>query len=176
MDTPLRLQYQPGLPLSGTPINPQIRKFTRAIVNAGVENLRIGRKTAGDATMRNNVPSVYFKYAINGWVRGCEFTNVFGSAVSGDYSSNCELTGNYIHHAYEFDGGGSGYGVVFQYRCGEFLVENNIFKRLRHSMVIQAGVNGNVFGYNYSEESPAFLSDMTGHGNYTYAADAGMIV
>ncbi len=176
--TPLRLQYEPDLPLSGVPIKPQIRRFNKPISNVGIENLRFSRVVAGDAAMRNNVPSIYFRYAVNCWVRGCEFTNVFGSAVSADYSANVEITGNYIHHAYEFDGGGSGYGVVLTYKTSEFLVENNIFERLRHSMLVQAGVNGNVFGYNYSRDQYKdegflargnFVSDMTCHGNYTYA-------
>ncbi len=167
--TPLRLQYQPGLAPYGIPINPQIRKFDKVIMNVGVENLRIARVIAGTSTMRDNVPSISFKYAVNCWVRGCEFTNVFGSACSGDYSANTEITGNYVHHAYEFDGGGSGYGVVFQYQCSEFRVENNIFQVVRHAVVLQAGVNGNVIGYNYSTGSGASLSDFTAHGNYAYA-------
>jgi len=170
--TPLRLQYQPDLSLYGVPIKPQIRKFNKAKMNVGIENLRFSRVIAGDNNMRNNVPSIYFRFAINCWVRGCEFTNIFGSACSGDYSANIDITGNYMHHAYEFDGSGSGYGVVLQYRCSEFLVENNIFKRLRHSLVMQAGSNGNVLGYNYSEDSWsgfAATMDLSCHGNYTYA-------
>ncbi len=176
--TPLRLQYEPDLPLNGTPIKPQIRRFNRAVSNAGIENLRFSRVVAGTATMRNNVPSVYFRFAVNSWVRGCEFTNIFGSAVSGDYCANIEITGNHMHHAYEFDGGGSGYGISLQYRSSEVLIENNIFERLRHSMLVQAGANGNVFGYNYSRDQYKdegffargdFVSDMTVHGNYAYA-------
>lgn len=176
--TPLRLQYQHDLPLYGVPIKAQIRKFNRPKMNVGIENLRFSRLVAGDNdAMRDNVPSIYFRFAANCWVRGCEFTNMFGSGVSGDYAANIEITGNYIHDAYQFDGSGSGYGVVLQYRCSEFLIENNIFKRLRHSMLMQAGANGNVLGYNYSRDQykkePLYqgdlVADMVCHGNYTYA-------
>ncbi len=176
--TPLRMQYQHDLPLYGVPIKAQIRKFNRPKMNVGIENLRFSRVVAGSSdAMRDNVPSIYFRFAVNSWVRGCEFTNIFGSACSGDYSANIEITGNYIHDAYQFDGGGSGYGVVLQYRCSEFLIENNIFKRLRHSMLMQAGANGNVLGYNYSRDQYKkellyqgnLVADMVCHGNYTYA-------
>jgi len=32
-------------------------------------------------------------------------------------------------------------------------VENNIFSELRHAMIVQIGVNGCVFGYNYAERN-----------------------
>jgi len=57
----------------------------------------------------------------------------------------------------------------------EILIENNIFKRLRHSMILQAGTNGNVFSFNYSYD-PFWTSipsnsagDIVLHGNYIFA-------
>jgi hypothetical protein len=41
------------------------------------------------------------------------------------------------------------------------LVENNIFNELRHSMIIQMGTNGCVFGYNYSQRG---YSNASGEG------------
>lgn len=160
---PLRLPYQSTL-------LPQIRKIS-PIMNVGFENIRIERVIAGSSSAaRDNVATIYFWYAFNCWVRGCEFTNMYGAAIVADYSARGDITGNYIHDAYEFDGGGSGYGVCFEFRSGEFLVENNIFKRLRHSMLMQVGANGNVLGYNYSrEQNLSSYADMVCHGNYTYA-------
>jgi hypothetical protein len=57
-------------------------------------------------------------------------------------------------------------------------VYNNIFDHLRHSMILQAGANGNVFCYNYSVNpfwtGSALLpsnsaGDMVLHGNYVFA-------
>lgn len=168
LSVPLRLQYQVGL-------KPEIRKFT-PIREAGVENLRIERLPIGDSTSRNNRLTISFIYAARCWVRGVETTNDFGGGICFDSSTQCEATGCYIHHAYEFDGGGSGYGVRVETKSGECLVENSIFQKLRHSMLLQAGVNGNVMGYNYSREQyknegtpTSIVGDMVCHGNYVYA-------
>lgn len=60
---------------------------------------------------------------------------------------------------------------------GECLIENNIFEHLRHSMILQAGANGNVLAYNYSHDPywtgvqlPSNTAgDLVLHGNYPYA-------
>ncbi len=39
------------------------------------------------------------------------------------------------------------YGTMLHFTTGECLIENNIFEHLRHSTIVQAGANGNVFGY-----------------------------
>jgi hypothetical protein len=101
--------------------------------------------------------------------------NTFGGHVALVSSTQCAVTGCYFHHAHEYDGGGSGYGVRLESKTGECRIENNIFQHLRHSMLVQAGANGNVFGYNYSREPvrtefPSEISgDIVGHGNYPYA-------
>ena len=85
------------------------------------------------------------------------------------------MTGCYLHHAHEYDGGGSGYGVKVQYKSGECLIQDNILQHLQafHAGA-SAGANGNVFGYNYSlepvrTEFPSDISsDIAGHGNYPY--------
>jgi hypothetical protein len=54
-------------------------------------------------------------------------------------------------------------------------VENNIFKTLRHSMMVKQGANGNVFAYNYSvdpnrSEFPSnYGADICLHGHYPFA-------
>jgi len=72
-------------------------------------------------------------------------------------------------------GGGHGYGVELGFHVSDCLIENNIFKHLRHSMMVHLGANGNVFGYNYSTQpyqseggnwTPA---DISVHGHYAYS-------
>ncbi|MGZ5244399.1 MAG: T9SS type A sorting domain-containing protein, partial [Bacteroidia bacterium] len=73
--------------------------------------------------------------------------------------------------------GGKGYGVLLHLTSGECLVKDNIFNKLRHSVLVQAGANGNVVAYNYSINptwSGVMLpsnaaGDIVLHGNYAYA-------
>jgi hypothetical protein len=83
-----------------------------------------------------------------------------------------------MHHAHEYGDGGRGYGVVMHFGTGDCLIENNVFEHLRHSILLQAGANGNVITYNYSHDpfwsttSPFIPSNSAGelvlHGNYVY--------
>ena len=154
--------------------NPEIRKIT-PITEAGIENLKISRVTTGTATDRDNINTIFFNYAARCWVRGVELNNGFGGHVGIAYSTKISVTGCYIHHAADYDGGGSGYGVRLEFKTGECRTENNTFRSLRHAMLLQAGVNGNVFGYNYSREQQRteFPSEISGdivlHGNYPFS-------
>jgi len=66
---------------------------------------------------------------------------------------------------------------MLHYNAGECLIENNVFKRLRHSMILQAGANGNVLAYNYSTDPywtdvglpPDAAGDLVLHGNFPYS-------
>jgi len=143
------------------------------IRNSGIENLRLERLLAGNNTSRNNIHTVQFNNAADCWMRGVQSRMAFGSHVAIDYSTRVEITGCYFDDAHEFDGGGSGYGLRFQFRSGECLIQDNIFRRLRHSILLQAGPNGNVVAYNYSREGnsdshPGYASDLCLHGNYPY--------
>jgi hypothetical protein len=90
-------------------------------------------------------------------------------------STNIEITNNYFHGAFAYNDGGKGYGISCEYTSGDCLIENNVFKHLRHAMLVQIGANGNVFAYNYSletfksESAPFDLAgDIVLHGNYPY--------
>ncbi|MFZ1729728.1 MAG: glycosyl hydrolase family 28-related protein [Bacteroidota bacterium] len=143
--------------------------------NAGIECLAIERV---DNTAPEQSCSVFFRYAQNCWVRGVEIFKSTFAHIGTEFSSNISVDASYLHHAFEYGGGGRGYGVVLQFATGECRIENNIFERLRHSMLLQAGPNGNVFAYNYSfdpywsDSSPLVPSDAAGdivlHGNYPY--------
>ncbi|MBN2539778.1 MAG: immunoglobulin domain-containing protein [Deltaproteobacteria bacterium] len=166
LQSPLRITYDADL-------HPEIRKIT-PITEVGIENLKISRLLTGTTVQRDNTYTVSFLYAARCWIRGVESSDAFGAHVGISGSTQIEVTGCYLHDAHEYDGGGSGYGVKVQYKSGECLIEDNILKHLRHSMLVQAGANGNVFGYNYSREPertepPSDISsDITGHGNYPY--------
>lgn len=144
--------------------------------NVGIECLAIERV---DNTAPEQSSVIYFRYAQHCWVRGVETFKTTFAHICAEYSSNISIQSSYLHHSFDYGGGGRGYGVVLQFATGECRIEDNTFERLRHSMLLQAGPNGNVFAYNYSfdpywsDSSPLVPSDAAGdivlHGNYPYA-------
>ncbi len=168
LDQPLRVDY--------SPYEPQIATLNTPMTNAGVENLKITRDfSAATSTEidRNNKFTIRIAYAADCWVRGCDLYKCFGGHVGMEYATHNEVRGNYFEEAHEYDGGGSGYGVRLEYYSCQNLVENNIYRKLRHSMLYQIGANANVLGYNYSrdgrDEWGFQTSDVTTHGNYPFA-------
>jgi hypothetical protein len=142
------------------------------IKGAGMECMYIQRL---DSTIQqtNNID---FDMAVNCWVIGIESDSTNFCHVAMTNSAHLLARGNYFHHSHAYGGNGQGYGVAIQYTSGDCLVENNKFEHLRHSMLVQAGANGNVFAYNYSKDpywdEPPFPTNSAGdivcHGNYPY--------
>ncbi|MFZ9870576.1 MAG: hypothetical protein ACO3E0_05420 [Candidatus Kapaibacteriota bacterium] len=103
-----------------------------------------------------------------------EFTNF--AHVELNRSVLCVIRGNYFHDAHAFGGGGQGYGTVLQYTSNRNLVENNTYRRLRHSILLQAGAYHNTIVANYSREPywtdvtlPADAAgDIVLHGNWVH--------
>lgn len=143
------------------------------VQNIGIEDLKVIRE---DATTEKN-SNILFEWAYNCWIECIESEDCNYAHVEIGRSTNLKVSGNYFHHAHEYGGGGKGYGVMLHYNAGECLVENNVFKRLRHSMILQAGANGNVLAYNYSTDPywtdvglpPDAAGDLVLHGNYPYS-------
>lgn len=165
LESPLRLDY---------PIlkNSNVTKLTM-ITGVGIECLKIHRadQTSGQTS------SIAYNYAAQCWVSGIESNLCNFSHIEINGSTNISIRGSYFHDAFAFGSGGQGYGILCQTTSGECLIENNIFKHLRHSMILQSGANGNVFGYNYSitpywteQNLPSnSAGDIVLHGNYPYA-------
>ncbi len=167
------------LPVSGS-LPDHATKLTRIrpIQNFGIENLeiiRLGNDPASDSDLGNNV---YFKYAVNCWVNQLEMESTAKNHVLVSTSSHIEVSGCYIHHSISYGSGGHGYGVVLSMSTTNCLVENNVFQRLRHAMMVQAGANANVFAYNYSREQHwtgifgiklPQGSDLVVHGGYCFS-------
>lgn len=162
---PLRIAYSLAL-------SPEIRPIV-PIRFAGVENLFIERTDSGTPPGGSNI---LFNYANNCWVRGIESNRSVSAHVSLYQSTNVEITGSYFHHAIEYTGSNTkGYGIMFAQHTGECLVQNNIFKYLRHSISLKQGANGNVIAYNYSREGNRseaisdYAADISIHGHYPFA-------
>ena len=96
--------------------------------------------------------------------------------LSMNYCRGGSISRNAFLDAHSHGGGGRGYGVVLQYASGDVAVFENYFDHLRHSILLQAGANGNAVLYNYSsnpfwtetslpDDSPG---ELVLHGNYPY--------
>jgi hypothetical protein len=97
----------------------------------------------------------------------------FGHIVI-EASARVTVTRCDIAESFGYGGGGRGYGVVCQFTASDCRIEDNIFSDLRHSMLMQAGANGNVFAYNSSVNArwTEFPNDAAGdvvfHGNWVF--------
>ena len=161
--SPIRLDYL----LSELPY---IQKIA-PIKNVGIECLKVERI---DNTAPQQSSNIKFEFAVNSWVNNLESENCTFSHVALTRSSNISIENSYFHHAFDYGPNGRAYGVMIQFTSNECLVQNNVFENLRHSMILQAGANANVFSYNYSF-NPFWTStpsnsagDMVLHGNYPY--------
>lgn len=115
-----------------------------------------------------------FEYAANCWVSGVQSYYSNFAHIACTYSSSILVSNNYFKFGYNYGSGGKAYGTAIQFSTGDCFIANNVFDNLRHSMLLQAGCNGNVFAYNYSINSyradfpTDFASDIALHGNYPY--------
>ncbi len=162
---PIRIDYDLSL-------QPEVGKFNPT-KNAGIENLSMERMSQPENGLNFNV---YFQFAVNCWVKNVEGKRSAGSHVQVEQSSNIKVSGSYFHDSFEYSGSGTkGYGVILSVHAGECLVENNIFRNLRHSLMLKQGANGNVVAYNYSNQPrrSEFISNYSGdisfHGHYPFA-------
>lgn len=161
IDPPLNITFRAEL-------NPQVRR-NNLISNVGFEDFYIERVDSGDGN------TFYFKNAANCWIRRVESYNTVKAHVSATSCLNLEIRECYFHHSHRYDAGGHGYGVELGFHVTNCLIENNIFKHLRHSMMVHLGANGNVFGYNYSiepyqDQNPGVWTpcDISVHGHYPF--------
>lgn len=165
LESNLRIDYTESL-------NPEVRPIT-PISNAGIQCIKIKRI---DEPEEGAGANIYMSMAANCMVRGVESDSSVGSHVSVNSSINVLIDGCYFHHAFTYDGAGMrGYGVALSHHSSECLITNNVFRHLRHAMMVKTGSNGNVFSYNYSiepfrtEPIPDASGDISLHGHYAYS-------
>ncbi len=136
------------------------------VERAGVERLHLERLDGGDGD------AIAMKNAAYTWVREVESEMTVRAHVGVSAVYGCEIRDSYFHHSHDYGGGGHGYGTSLGNHVTNCLVENNVFASLRHSMIIQVGANGNVFGYNFSrdshDDSGNLLPDISLHGHFPF--------
>jgi hypothetical protein len=143
------------------------------VKGVGIENLHIinNNKTNGQTS------TIKFRLAENCWVGGVKSEKANYSHVLLEYAVNCEIIGCEISDAHDFGNGGKAYGITLQFGTSDCLIMSNKLSRLRHSILLQAGANGNVIYKNVSKK-PYWTNvrlpedsagDIVLHGNYVYA-------
>ena len=150
--------------------NPRLR-IVKPKQDVGIECLAIERLGSGPTGS-----NIFFYNAVNCWVRDVDSYKSCGAHVLATRSSHLEIAGNYFHEAWVYDGSGTrGYGVCLTRHTTSCRVEDNVFRKLRHAMMVKQGANGNVFADNYSREPnrseaiPDFSGDISLHGHFAFA-------
>ncbi|MGH7491988.1 MAG: right-handed parallel beta-helix repeat-containing protein [bacterium] len=146
------------------------RKVT-PVQNIGLENLTINRYPSQQATAI--VYNISFDVTVNCWVKGVESYKTSRHHFNINRSSHIKVSGCYFHEAMNYGNGGWGYGVVTYASSTNCLIENNIFRKLRHAMVAGGGSNCNVWEFNYSCEqtssgAPPTYRDLDLHAKYPF--------
>lgn len=153
--------------------NSPVVQRINTLENVSIENLSIERLDETAVQTSN----IFINYAVNCKVSCIEsYQSNFGH-ITTNYSAHIEIEGSYFDGAFNHGGGGKAYGVTLQFGTSSSKVSQNIFRDLRHSILLQAGPNGNVISYNYSREpfwEDVFLpsnsaGDLVLHGNYPYS-------
>jgi len=153
-------------------LNPEIGIFTyRTFVGFECFSIRRDEDTVTDAGH-----NFVFNYAVNCWVRSVMSHKSAGAHILISKSSNITVSSSNFEESFKYDGSGTrGYGVCLAEHPNLCLIENNVFKTLRHAMMVKQGANGNVFAYNYSlipkrtEPIADYSGDISVHGHYPFA-------
>lgn len=114
-----------------------------------------------------------FSRAVNCWILNVHSLMAVRSHIAISGSANITVRDSYFNDAYRHDGGGHGYGAQVLDTATHCLIENNVFRNLRHAMIWKEGANGNVYAYNYStdgkQDGSPVAKDISGHGHYASA-------
>lgn len=139
--------------------------------NVGVEDLRLERNDANDeAGFTGNFIS--YTNVTDGYIRGVNTYRPRRNHVRLVNSHNIEVRDSFFDDAQDVGGGGNGYGVEMDSGATKNLVENNIFRKMRHAMIFQTDCHFNVYGYNYSTQAirtevpTDWASDIALHGSW----------
>jgi hypothetical protein len=115
---------------------------------SGVEDLYIYGGMGGD--YHGNLALNYAAYS---WIKNIEAHWSVGTSV-GLYSTyRCEVRDSYIHETPDPNPGGAGYLSGINVAASDNLMENNIMWYGNKVVVMRAAGGGNVFAYNYTDDS-----------------------
>jgi len=126
--------------------SPQAYLLPNMVENVGLENLRVvGTISSGTTVTFKNIN---LESCAHCWVHDVESdmavdrSHIYLSDVYGS-----EISDNYLYDGFSHNSGET-YSIFLEFRASENLIQNNIIRKARHSVVV-VGSSGNVFGYNY---------------------------
>ena len=170
------LTIEPPVPLTlNSSMNPQVYRFVNPsglMEWAGVEDMKLIHVGESGGTDGFGVEIRYTKYC---WVKNVEIEDLCEAGVYMLRTYRNEVRGCYLHHAALNNYASSrAYGVDLWWGSSYNLIEDNICYYLRHSLVIEGGGAGNVFGYNYSDrmfdqfypDTDYLMGDLLLHGSH----------
>ena len=131
----------------------------------GLEKLHLKRTDKSDSYM------ILFKNSAYVWMNEVISERPSKAHVNTEAVYGCEIRDSYFNDATNYKGGGEGYGVQLGLHTTNCLIENNIFRRLRHAMLVDRGANGNVFTYNYARENFQDSRLASGHHQISHCMD-----
>lgn len=166
-NNPIRIDYESSGIEIGVP---------DLVTGVGIKSMKITRQNNPNGKSKGANCNMIFKYAAQCWVSGVESEKSVAAHLEIDRSTNITVNGCFFHESYDYSGTHTqGYGVCLLNHTGECLIENNIFRVLRHAMMVKQGANGNVFACNfafdgYRSEYPHNLAgDIQLHGHYAFS-------
>lgn len=107
-----------------------------------------GGSSAG--SMRGTSNGVVFRQAYGCWIQNVRIKNALSYGVYFDFALNCEMRRTFIDELKS--AGTNGAGLLVERTSGS-LFEDNIIFRAFPLMEINFGTSGNVFSYNFTEDS-----------------------
>jgi hypothetical protein len=149
IDPPLYMDYSASK-------DPEIKKVTYAVKNAGLENFKFYNVGGGG-------PQITIRSAYS-WVKNVE-TYYSGSSgkqghVDLEWSFACEVRDSYFHDGRSNDSDRN-YAIHIMFWNSGHKIENNIMTGDRHAITFEGGGSGCALLYNYGKDN--FESDSTGY-------------
>ena len=163
--TATTVTFRPGLPIDYVN-SPQLSRYPDLLQYVGVEDI----KFLGNGTTPGNFISVCSVW--NGWIAGCEFSNMPSRTIMAGWCGHLEIRKNYLHD--QANGGPNSEAIDLANDINWSLVVDNVCVAAGYPQInigdmgakhFYSGGFGNVIAYNYCVD--AFYTDpptSTNHG------------
>lgn len=157
---------QPGLYFNySSSLNPAVSVLTTAGARyTGVEDLQVYMNNTGYTGNFLMDGSAYC------WIKNVESNYCDGDHAQLFFSYRCEIRDSYFHDAFVHGPGGTDSDIMIASRTSGVLIENNQFRRMHATVMVNWGASGNIIAYNYSDGNfkeqayNCMMTDLTFHG------------
>ena len=130
--------------------SPEVYPANGTVVKyAGLEDIQLFRTSP----YNGNGNIILMRWAAYCWVKNVECRRVAGRHIQLQRSYKCVVRDSFCHDAWNYDKGGTAYGICLDEYTTDCLVENNIVFHLNNPMTFENSGGGNVFGYNYADDA-----------------------